>query len=173
MLIYLIGFMGCGKSYLGKQVAQTLNYSFVDLDELIEENEQKNIAEIFAQEGETHFRYLEQKYLAQTVSRKNCVVATGGGTPCFFDNMDVINKNGVSVYLFASTKILLERLQNDKEKRPKISSLGQNELESYIKRLLDQRSVFYEKAHMKIIQKEDKNQNNELLKRAIRQILAS
>ena len=116
MNIFLIGFMGCGKSSLGKRLARRLNYRFVDLDEEIERQTGRSIAEIFSRDGENYFRQLEANILRQIEWSLPTVVATGGGTPCYFDNMNYINNNGVSVYLRMSPKSLAWRLENTQKK---------------------------------------------------------
>src|SRR5437773_11285939 len=97
--IFLMGFMGSGKTFFGKQLAQLLNYEFIDLDELIGKNEGATIAEIFFSKGEAYFRSKESSLLKSLSQNENAVIATGGGTPCFHDNMKWMNEHGITVYL--------------------------------------------------------------------------
>lgn len=147
MRIFLIGFMGCGKSYNGTRLAKVLNMPFVDLDNYIEEKAGKTIAEIFSEQGEEHFRKLEQQALHQMTAFDNIVISCGGGTPCFFDNMEWMNENGDTVYLKCTPQTLEKRLVKGKAKRPLIKDLDeQNELINFIKSKLEKREPFYSKA---------------------------
>ncbi|NJN78937.1 MAG: shikimate kinase [Saprospiraceae bacterium] len=98
MNIYLIGFMGSGKSFIGKQLSEQLNFEFCDLDERIETAKNQSIASIFENKGETYFRKLESTILQKTANLKNTIIATGGGTACFFDNMEWMNENGKTIF---------------------------------------------------------------------------
>jgi len=149
--VYLLGFMGSGKTTIGKTLANVLNYSFIDLDLLIESKLQKTISEIFAEFGEMKFREMEKAALESTFSLENVVVATGGGTPCFFDNLAKINENGISVYLKMNLEILLGRLKSKIEKRPLLKNRNSNELRTYIENTLSEREIFYQKAHFTIV----------------------
>ncbi len=148
MRIFLTGFMGCGKTYLGKIIAKKLNYKFIDLDELIEKEQNLYINEIFEKKGEMFFRKLEKFFLQKTIKNfKNIVLATGGGTVCFFDNISIINKNGISFYIKTDIKILIKRLQKEQSKRPLIKNKSKLELEIFIKKSLKLRERFYLKSH--------------------------
>ena len=147
MNIFLIGFMGCGKSSLGKRLARRLNYRFVDLDEEIERQTGRSIAEIFSRDGENYFRQLEANILRQIEWSMPTVVATGGGTPCYFDNMNYINNNGVSVYLRMSPKSLAWRMENTHKKRPLIANLQGERLLQFVESKLAEREQFYMQAH--------------------------
>lgn len=146
MRIYLIGYMGSGKSTVGKELAQTLNLQFIDLDSYIEERNFKTIPEIFASEGEDGFRKAEQKALHEVSEFENIVIATGGGAPCFFDNMDHIKKTGTSLYLEGSPRILAERLMNSKTERPLIKGKTEKELIAFIDETLAKRNNWYKRA---------------------------
>jgi shikimate kinase len=150
MRIYLIGYMGSGKSSIGKKLASRLGYSFVDLDSVIEEGQQETVAEIFVQKGEDAFRNLERVALHKTFKMENIVVSTGGGTPVFFDNMLILNKNGLCIYLKATADVLISRLQRNRHLRPLIASLSLENLQFFVKKQLEERSVFYEKSEMHI-----------------------
>ncbi|OQX98736.1 MAG: hypothetical protein B6I24_04505 [Bacteroidetes bacterium 4572_128] len=148
MRIFLTGFMGCGKTYLGKIIAKKLNYKFIDLDELIEKEQNLSINEIFEKKGEMFFRKLENFFLQKTIKNfKNIVLATGGGTFCFFDNISIINKNGISFYIKTDVKTLIKRLQEEKNKRPLIKNKSKLEMEIFIKKSLKLREKFYLKSH--------------------------
>ncbi|PWJ44104.1 shikimate kinase [Sediminitomix flava] len=118
--IYLVGMPGCGKSTLGKALAEKLNYTFVDLDTEIENVENRTIPQIFETEGEDYFRKVEQKVLHDNLV-DNAVIATGGGAPCFFDNMDFIKNNGISIFIDADIEQLAERVLSQKGTRPLLS----------------------------------------------------
>ncbi len=138
--------MGSGKSTVGRQLAQTLGYNFLDLDLYIEKRNFKTIPEIFAQDGEDGFRKIEQKALHEVAEFENVVVATGGGAPCFFDNMEVIKRSGKSLYLNGSPRILAERLLQSKTERPLIKGKSEAELIDFINTTLAKRSFWYKQA---------------------------
>jgi shikimate kinase len=144
--IFLIGFMGSGKTFLGRQLAQLLNYEFIDLDERIEEHEKKSIAEIFSEDGEAYFRAKESLQLQMFAGKTNAVIATGGGTPCFHDNMKWMNDHGFTVYLQLSPEILFQRLQPEITHRPLLAGKSDEEVKIFISTKLAERSVFYEQA---------------------------
>jgi len=146
--LFIIGFMGSGKSFLGRQLAAYINWSFIDLDEEIEKSEGQSITEIFEQKGEEYFRNIETKVLVKTIEHKHTIIATGGGTPCFNRNMDWILKHGKSVYINVSPTILLGRLNDDRIKRPLLSNMNINNLSDYVKKTLEERKVFYNQANL-------------------------
>ena len=147
MRIYLLGMMGSGKSTVGKKLANKIAYEFYDLDDLIEAKIGISIADFFEKEGEDKFRLIEQETLRKTFDFKNVVVSTGGGVPCFFDNIDEINANGISCYLQAEAGVLLSRLRGAIEQRPLLKNLGSDEkIKEYLERLLIKRAPFYLKA---------------------------
>ncbi len=148
MKLFLIGFMGSGKSYLSKKIAQRRNLDFIDLDNWIEEKAQLCIAEIFRQSGEVGFRDWETKALKAMQARDNIVVACGGGTPCFNNNMNLINKMGLSVYLRTPVSLLLQRLGSETAHRPLLAGKSAEELEDFVRYQLKKRTYFYEKAHL-------------------------
>src|SRR5690349_71191 len=115
MKVYLIGMPGSGKSTIGKQLAAALLLPFVDLDHEIERKELKSIAEIFSEKGENYFRHTESQMLQQWAgSARDFVMATGGGAPCFFNGLEIINNSGISVFLDVPVSELLRRIQHDK-----------------------------------------------------------
>lgn len=151
--IFLLGYMGSGKSYLGKRLAQNINFDFLDLDELIELKNEQSISDIFVEKGEKYFRQTESECLKSLKNQENIVVALGGGTPCFFDNMNWINEQGVSIYLKTATEILVQRLKNEMAHRPIIQQLSEKELPDFIEKNIAKRSPFYEQAHLEYFTK--------------------
>jgi shikimate kinase len=147
MKIFLIGFMGCGKSTKAKQLAARLNCSVIDLDSVIVERENRSIAEYFAEYGEDGFRILESETLKNYPYPETCVIATGGGLPCFFDNMDWMNAHGKTVYLQMEPSALVSRLHN-RQKRPLIANMDDEQLLAFINKKLAERDPFYTKAHL-------------------------
>lgn len=146
--IYLIGFMGSGKSTIGKILAQHLQLAFYDMDTLIETKAQKTISEIFAEDGENAFRLIEKDVLHETRQLEKAIIATGGGAPCHFDNMDWIAQQGMSLYLRASPSLLTQRLRSQQSHRPLVRGLNDTELLAFIDSKLIERSPFYEQADM-------------------------
>jgi len=143
MRIYLIGYMGSGKSTVGKGLAKAFGLQFIDLDTYIEKRNFKTIPELFATVGEEGFRKAEQKALHEVSEFENVVIATGGGAPCFFDNMEVIKRTGKSVYLRGTPHILAERLLNSKTERPLIKGKSEEELITFIHETLAKREKWY------------------------------
>jgi len=150
MRIYLIGYMGCGKSTLGRKLAKHLNLQFVDMDHYIEERNCKSVPQIFAEDGEVEFRKKERKALEELSEFTDIVIATGGGAPCFFDNMDWMNKTGQTIYLNISPKILANRLLKSKTERPLIKGKSREELVRFIDETLNKRNEFYTQAKYQI-----------------------
>lgn len=145
--IFLTGYMGSGKSAMGRLLAGRLGYSFIDLDHYIEGKFRKTIAQIFKEEGEEVFREKEKLSLREVGEFEKVVVATGGGAPCFFDSMDYMNQQGVTIYLKLSPEQLVARLLKGKAGvRPLISGKSPEELLQLIETMLEKRSPFYEKA---------------------------
>ena len=150
MRIYLIGFMGSGKSTAGKKLANKLKLDFFDLDALIEQHTGISISEYFSKYGEKAFRKLEREMLFKSFRLNNVLISTGGGTPCFFDNIDKINKNGISVYLQADIPLIMSRLKGEKNQRPLIKDKNDEELRNYLTELLQNREKFYRKAQITV-----------------------
>lgn len=144
--IYLIGYMGSGKSTIGRKLARRLKYRFLDLDKHIVSSNGRTIPQIFDEDGETGFREIERIALLDTLDMENMVVGTGGGTPCFFDNITQIKQHGTSVYLRTSVETLTQRLLNSKTRRPLIEGKTAYELQNYIRKHLTDREVFYMQA---------------------------
>ena len=139
--------MGSGKTTLGKKLARHLSKEFIDLDVAIEKKTNKSILDIFENEGETNFREIEKEVLENICTNKeDYVVALGGGTPCFFNNMDLINESGVSIYIKYNSGILTSRLLNSKTARPLVNGKTEEELKRYIEKTLLERENFYNKS---------------------------
>jgi len=154
MLLFLLGMMGSGKTTLGQQLARQLGYTFVDLDTYIEERTEKSIAELFEQQGQERFRELEREALETVVQEyRQAVVATGGGAPCFFDNMAFINQHGKSVFLDVPVEELAQRLlKSDLQVRPLLAGKTDTELKSFLSKTLAARRLFYDQATYKLAQ---------------------
>lgn len=145
-LIFLIGFMGCGKTTLGRKLASRLGYMFIDLDHVLEARVEMTIAEYFSIHGEAAFRKLESEVLKTTPYPDNAVISTGGGLPCFFDNMQWINAHGKSIYIQLPAKILADRLEHEKTIRPVLQNRHGDALIAFIADKLVEREVFYKQA---------------------------
>lgn len=150
MLIYLIGFMGCGKSTHGKALAKHLGFDFIDMDEALQQSVSKPMADLFNEpDGEAAFRKSESEWIDKnSMLLTNTVIATGGGAPCFSDNLQVMNKTGITVYLQLHPGSLFHRLASVKEKRPLIAKLTDTELMDFIHTKLLEREHFYRQAHL-------------------------
>ena len=146
MKIYLIGFMGSGKSTIGKKLARHLNIEFFDIDKLIEQKAELTVGDYFERYGENSFRELERDLLQKNWFPDNCVIATGGGAPCHFDNMDWMIQNGKVIYLSLPVKALASRLENSTTVRPIIKNLKGDELIEFISEKLAERELWYNKA---------------------------
>jgi len=147
MNIFLIGFMGSGKSSLGKKLSTRLNREFIDSDSLIEEREGKSISSIFSENGEVYFREIEREVLHGLNADKQSVVSLGGGACCSDENWNFLENNGLIIYLKEKPQVLLGRLRINKNERPLIANLDDNDLSNFIHEKLDERSAYYEKAH--------------------------
>jgi shikimate kinase len=145
--IFLIGYMGSGKTTIGKLVAARLGYGFVDMDTHIEEKLFKTVSQIFAEKGEAEFRLLEQKCLHEVAEFEDVVISTGGGAPCFFDNIEFMNAQGITIYLKLTAAELAERLELiGVSKRPLLANRKGEELRQFIAEGLEKREPFYNKA---------------------------
>ena len=155
MKIFLIGFMGSGKTYWGRQLSQKLNLPFFDLDELVVNAENKTINEIFVQQGEEYFRVKEKEILNNiTESHTTFVMSCGGGAPCYFNNIEYMNQVGTTVWLNTSVDTLFKRLLNEKEQRPLLKDLSDDQLKMYIKKKFSDRKIYYEQADV-IVEEEN------------------
>ena len=144
--ILLIGYMGAGKTTLGRALAQALDLQFIDLDQYIEERFRKTISQIFSEKGEEEFRLIEQRMLHEVAEFENVVISTGGGTPCFFDNIDYMNAQGLTVYLEVPLERLYTRLSIARNKRPLIKDKNDEELRRFIAEQTAKRHPYYSKA---------------------------
>lgn len=144
--IIIIGYMGAGKTTIGKALAKDLGVMFYDLDWYIESRMRKTVKQIFDEVGEEGFRKIEHNMLHEVAEFENVVVSCGGGTPCFFDNMDYMNQHGETVYLKASPEVLHAHLKMGKGVRPLLLNKTPEEVEVFIKEQLKQREPFYNKA---------------------------
>lgn len=154
MKLVLIGYMGSGKTSIGKQLAKTLDYQFVDLDEFLENKENKTIPEIFSEKGEIYFRNKEHILLKEIISTEdNIIISTGGGTPCYGDVINFLTsaKDIITIYLKSTTTELTDRLFSEKENRPLISHLeNKKALDDFIRKHLYERSFYYNQANIVI-----------------------
>ncbi|MFV0553135.1 MAG: shikimate kinase [Mangrovibacterium sp.] len=146
MRIYLVGYMGCGKTTLGRELAKELGLNFIDLDKFIEAKHFKSIPQIFAETGEEDFRKKEHACLKEVSEFEDVVIATGGGVPCFFDNIDIMNRTGACIFLDISPEVLVERLSKSGSERPLVKGKSREELTALVDDMLVNRRPFYLKA---------------------------
>ena len=144
--IFLIGYMGAGKTTLGRALSREMQVSFIDLDWYIEERFHKTVRQLFEERGEDGFREIEKKMLHEVAEFENVIVATGGGTPCFFDNMDYMNACGDAVFLDVDKDVLFRRLRIAKQQRPLLAEKTDDELRAFIDTALEKRLPYYRKA---------------------------
>lgn len=147
--IFLIGFMGSGKSYWGRRLSEKMQLPFFDLDMVVAQTEKKSISGIFVEKGEEYFRYKEKEVLEELVSdHENFILSCGGGTPCFFNNITFMKETGKVIWLNTPIDLLKERLLKERTSRPLIRAIGDAELRSYIVRKLGERKMYYGQAHV-------------------------
>ena len=144
--IILIGYMGAGKTTIGRALAQELGLMFYDLDWYIENRHHKAVAQIFTDEGEENFRRIERNMLHEVAEFEDVVISCGGGTPCFFDNIDYMNRQGQVVYLKATPDVLFRHLHMSQNDRPLLRGKTDDELLTFIGEQLNRRAPYYEKA---------------------------
>ncbi|KFF00085.1 shikimate kinase [Chryseobacterium formosense] len=151
MVISLIGYMGSGKSHISKILSDKINFKLIDLDKEISWRNKLTIPEIFEKKGEIYFRKLERETLEEILAtQENIVLSLGGGTPAYYNNMEIINHNSKSIFLRASISTLVERLSKQKEKRPLIAKITDEDLPEFIAKHLFERNIFYSKAQFSI-----------------------
>lgn len=151
MKIFLIGFMGAGKTHWGRLLSEKLGIRFFDLDEQVTEHAGKSIPEIFATEGEEQFRLLEKEVLyIITESHESFVMACGGGSPCYFNNIEYMNQSGTTVWINTPLDTLFDRLVKEKDKRPLIKELSVEQLRGFISKKFADRKIYYEQANVTI-----------------------
>lgn len=153
---YLIGFMGSGKSFTGRRLAGELGLPFLDLDEYLEEKTGRTVKRIFEEEGETTFRKMEAAALRETERFSSAVIACGGGTPCFGDNMEWMNAHGLTIYLETPAELLADRLISETAHRPLLRGLDRSGLRRYIEEKLAQRAPYYHQASVVVHQAPDR-----------------
>lgn len=154
--VFLIGYMGSGKTTMGKLLAPMLEYEFVDMDAYIEEKYHKSVTQIFADEGEEKFRQIERQCLHEIAEFEKVVIATGGGAPCFFDNMEFMNQQGMTVYIKMTAEQLSARLETSRPgKRPLIEGKKGEELRAFIQAGLAKREPFYDLAKIYVTGTDD------------------
>lgn len=143
MRIFIVGFMGSGKSFLGKLWSEENHLSFYDLDKIIELETQITISDIFEKKGEAYFRELESSLLKKTKLFQNCIIACGGGTACFYDNMEWMKSNGTVVFLNETIEKILYNIENDIQVRPLMLNLSSESKRKFIEQKLEERMPFY------------------------------
>lgn len=146
--IFLTGYMASGKTTFGKVLSEKLGWDFIDLDEYIENSEGKKISEIFQIEGEEAFRLKERNSLSKLIEKENVLIATGGGTPCFYENMELMNAEGITVWLCAPQDSLVRRLEEDNSRRPLVAGKSTNEIAEIVETHLKARTPYYSKARL-------------------------
>lgn len=151
MKYFLVGYMACGKTRRGKMMAEELGIRFIDLDDYIVAREYRTIAQIFAEDGEVRFRQLETRYLQEICELyEDFVLSTGGGAPCFNDNMAYMNEQGQTIFLNTDIDTIVERLIRGKHKRPMVSQLEDGEIREFVNRHIQERLPFYHQARKMI-----------------------
>lgn len=146
MKIFLIGFMGAGKSLIGKHLAARLGLDFIDMDTVLEAKEGMSIQEIFLKFGEDYFRKSEAQSLRELAGHSNAIIATGGGMPCYFENMEWMNEHGITIFLDVTVEELSTRLRSESNKRPLLQGKAPKELNGFIETKLKERIGFYSQA---------------------------
>ncbi len=160
MNYFLVGYMGCGKTRRGREMSQELGLRFIDLDAYIVERERSSISRLFAEKGEKGFRTLESRYLREVCELYNhFVLALGGGTPCFNDNMEYMNAQGHTIFINTDPMLLSERLIRGKSKRPLVSGLKDEEILPFVRKHLEERMPFYRLAKEEIRESEEMKPN--------------
>ncbi len=169
--IIIIGYMGAGKTTLGKALSKDLGLPFYDLDWYIESRMRKTIEQIFVERGEEGFRTIERNMLHEVAEFENVVISCGGGTPCFFDNMDYLNQQGETIYLKATPDVLYSHIKMSKKVRPLLQNKTADEVKTYMSEQLAKREAYYSKAkHTIDIALLD---SNDKIQSAVKQLKAS
>lgn len=164
-LVFFVGLMGSGKSYWGKLLAKKNNWNYIDLDNAIEQQEKMTIGEIFKKNGEAYFRNIETTILQQLLKNttdiipKNTIIATGGGTACHNNNIDWMNRNGVTIWLNENIEKIEYRVYHNKQKRPLLNTILDKDLLDYLDLLLQSRKIFYAQSQY-CINSDGINENN-------------
>jgi len=142
--------MGAGKTTLGRAFGRAMHMEFIDLDYYIEARFRKTVRQIFEEKGEEGFRQIERNMLHEAAEFEDVIISVGGGTPCFFDNMEYMNQQGTTVYLECRPEVLARRLKQGKDKRPLLKDKTDEELLEYVNQMIAQRGAFYEQAQMRM-----------------------
>lgn len=167
MLIFLIGFMGCGKSFTGRQLSAALDIPFMDMDTAIERQEGCSISELFETEGEPYFRAREAVFIEELSKTGSVVVATGGGAPCHHNLMEAMNRLGVTIFLDLPRETIVDRLLSGLSHRPLLKGMNRYDLEYFYDRKMEERRPFYEQAHFTV-----RHQDVEVLVRLLNAFLS-
>jgi shikimate kinase len=157
MKIFLIGFMGSGKTHWGRKLSAKLKLPFFDLDSVIVEKEGRSVADIFADKGEEYFRFRENEMLeALTAEQESFILSCGGGTPCFFNNIEFMKRHGKVIWLNTSVDMLIERLGKERSSRPLLAEVAEADLRRHIVRKLSERRMYYQQADV-VVSEESTN----------------
>lgn len=148
--VFLIGYMGCGKSTIGRYIAKDMGWRFIDMDDYVEKQIGCSISQFFADKGEDEFRKAEAQALKNLATEHNAIIATGGGAPCHFDNIDVMRAAGLTIYIKVEPEVLAARLKDAKNQRPLLAGKSDDELLDFISSQLKKREPFYSKAEMSV-----------------------
>lgn len=146
--VFLVGFMGCGKTTIGRFIARDMGWQFIDMDDFFEQKHQCTINEYFAQYGENGFRDAEHQVITELCKVEHAIIATGGGAPCFFNNMELMRHSGATIYINVAPEQLTERLIKNSSSRPLLAGKSADEMLIYVKQKLNERETFYRQAHM-------------------------
>lgn len=153
MRLFLIGFMGSGKTHWGQLLANHWQVPLFDLDAVIEAASGKTIAQIFDAQGEEYFRELERETLQALIDRyENMILSTGGGTPCYFNNIELMKSSGKVIWLNTAIEVIATRLKNEKAKRPLVRDISDEELHAFILKKMNDRRIYYEQAHKIVLE---------------------
>lgn len=151
MKLYLIGLMGSGKSDLGKKISMSIQLPFIDLDEILEKQEGMKVSKIFSTKGQSYFRKIEAEALREQSKAAEFVMATGGGTPCFYDNMKFINEMGISIFLDTAVDVIISRFDKAQlESRPLLQGEEMEGVTRKLENMLQRRLEFYQQAHITV-----------------------
>lgn len=167
--IYIIGYMASGKSTFGRALAQRTGRKFIDLDEELERRTGLTISELMRNIGETKFREMERDILRQVVHEENAVISCGGGTPCHYDNMEMMNASGTTVWLETSVERIVIRVKEAGDTRPLLSKVPEEELADYVRRHLEARLPYYEKAQIRF--SGERLENEKEIEESVREFL--
>ena len=148
--VFLIGYMGCGKSTIGRYIAKDMGWRFIDMDDYVEKQIGCSISQFFADKGEDEFRKAEAQALKDLAAEHNAIIATGGGAPCHFDNIAVMRAAGLTIYIKVEPQVLAARLKDAKNQRPLLAGKSDDELLDFISSQLKNREPFYSKAEMSV-----------------------